>query len=64
MSTTSRLQTALTRPPTRTDYGGFLNIHRSKKLVRDVWARNQEGRVFVDWIDIVQTELDWEIFVV
>lgn len=36
---------------------------RSRKLVHEVWKRNQEGKVFVDWLDIV-AEWDWEIYLV
>ncbi|KAL1410868.1 hypothetical protein Q8F55_001811 [Vanrija albida] len=42
---------------------GFLNVPRSRKLVHEVWKRNQDGKVFVDWLDIV-AEWDWEIYLV
>ncbi|GMK57954.1 hypothetical protein CspeluHIS016_0407880 [Cutaneotrichosporon spelunceum] len=41
--------------------GGFLNVPRSRALMHEVWARNQEGRAFVDWLDIV-LEYDWEMY--
>ncbi|BEJ02047.1 hypothetical protein CcaverHIS631_0607290 [Cutaneotrichosporon cavernicola] len=43
--------------------GGFLNVPRSRTLMHEVWARNQEGRAFVDWLDIV-LEYDWEVYFV
>ena len=39
---------------------GFLNTSRSRKIVRDVWSRNNHGEVLVDWVDIL-IEYDWEI---
>jgi len=39
---------------------GFLNTSRSRKIVRDVWSRNNNGELLVDWVDIL-IEYDWEI---
>lgn len=39
---------------------GFLNTSRSRNLVRDVWRRNDGGKILVDWLDVAQ-EYDWEI---
>lgn len=41
----------------------FSNVPRSLTIVHEVWARNDQGRKVVDWLDIVQ-EYDWEIFLV
>ncbi|ORY27123.1 fungal-specific transcription factor domain-domain-containing protein [Naematelia encephala] len=41
----------------------FLNVSRSRTIVNEVWAKNSNGSVFVDWLDIL-AEFDWEIFVV
>jgi hypothetical protein len=37
-----------------------VNISRSLKLVREVWART-DGSVYVDWVDILE-QYDWELF--
>ncbi|KGB74687.2 transcriptional activator [Cryptococcus deuterogattii R265] len=42
---------------------GFLNVERSRKIVHEVWARNQGGQLHMDWLDLLE-EYDWEIFVV
>lgn len=42
---------------------GFRNVERSRQVVHEVWKRNQEGRLFVDWLDIVQ-EWEWELYIV
>lgn len=42
---------------------GFLNVERSRKIVHEVWARNQDGQLHMDWLDLLE-EYDWEIFVV
>jgi transcriptional activator protein UGA3 len=40
-----------------------MNVPRSRKLVREVWARN-EGRIDpLDWLDVV-VEYDWEVYLV
>lgn len=46
----------------RNEYA-FGNIARSRRVYREVWSRNDGGKVFVDWVDIVE-EFDWEIFLV
>ena len=50
-------------PTRRSNDLGFLNTSRSQKIVHEVWARNQEGRLCVDWLDVV-AEYDWELFLV
>ncbi|WVR07312.1 hypothetical protein IAU60_004353 [Kwoniella sp. DSM 27419] len=42
---------------------GFRNVERSRKIVHDVWKKNADGTMFVDWIDVL-VENDWEIYVV
>lgn len=36
------------------------NVAKSWKIVQEVWNRNQEGRVYVDWLDII-VDWDWEL---
>ncbi|ORY35758.1 fungal-specific transcription factor domain-domain-containing protein [Naematelia encephala] len=38
----------------------FLNTSRSRKIVHDVWAKNQNGQTLVDWLDVLG-EYSWEI---
>jgi hypothetical protein len=45
-----------------TDFA-FGNVPRSRKVFREVWSQNQGGKVFVDWVDVVD-EFDWELFLV
>ncbi len=37
-----------------------MNVARSKKIVKEVWARNQDGKVSVDWMNVL-ADFDWEI---
>ena len=46
-------------PDLRRDFT-FNNCERSRKLIECVWQRNDEGKIFVDWLDVLQ-EFDWEI---
>lgn len=39
---------------------GHRNVTKSWKIVQEVWNRNQEGRVYVDWLDII-VDWDWEL---
>jgi hypothetical protein len=41
----------------------FKNVSRSRQVVHEVWKRNQDGKVFVDWMDVV-SEWEWELFLV
>jgi transcriptional activator protein UGA3 len=45
------------------DQFGFHNVPRSKRIVNAVWDRNEQGKAFVDWLDIV-AEYDWDLFLV
>nr|XP_019046014.1 hypothetical protein I302_04754 [Kwoniella bestiolae CBS 10118]OCF24944.1 hypothetical protein I302_04754 [Kwoniella bestiolae CBS 10118] len=42
---------------------GFRNVERSRKIVHELWKKNVDGKVFVDWLDVLE-ENDWEIYVV
>ena len=42
---------------------GFKNLARSRQVVHEVWNRNQNGQVMVDWLDVIQ-EWDWELYLV
>ncbi|KAK6910371.1 hypothetical protein I203_104403 [Kwoniella mangroviensis CBS 8507] len=42
---------------------GFRNVERSRKIVHELWKKNADGKVFVDWLDVLE-ENDWEIYVV
>ncbi|PWN48811.1 hypothetical protein IE53DRAFT_398972 [Violaceomyces palustris] len=48
---------------TFSDDFAFMNLGRSHRIIKEVWSRNQQGRIFVDWLDIVE-EFDWELFLV
>jgi hypothetical protein len=41
----------------------FNNVKRSRSIVHEIWRRNQGGKVFIDWLDIIK-EYDWELWLV
>lgn len=48
---------------TRSDDISFMHLTRSRRLVEEVWNRNQEGEMLVDWVDILE-QWGWEMFFV
>jgi transcriptional activator protein UGA3 len=41
----------------------FGNTKRSRVVVHEIWKRNQGGKVFIDWLDIIK-EWDWQLWLV
>lgn len=41
----------------------FRNIPRSRIIVAELWKRNDHGRIYVDWLDVVE-EYEWELWLV
>jgi transcriptional activator protein UGA3 len=41
----------------------FANTSRSRSIVHEIWTRNENGKLFVDWLDVIK-EWEWELWLV